>query len=85
MNAMTTAGQQLLQSVLGIAGCASSAEQIKKFFEKNLFELNPTLKFYSNIYKFFKVGLSEEDKQTLIEKLSNDDLEKKVFRYNSRN
>ena len=36
INAMTTAGQQLLQSVLGIAGCASSAEQIKKFFEKNV-------------------------------------------------
>ena len=34
INAMTTSEQQLLQSVLGIAGCASSAEQIKKFLKR---------------------------------------------------
>ena len=79
INAMTTAGQQLLQSVLGIAGCASSADRIKKFFEKNLLELNPALKFYSNMYKFFKVGLSEEDKQRLIEKLSADEEGERFF------
>ena len=73
IKAMTIVGRNFLQYALGIAGCASSADQIKKFFEKNLFQLNPTLKFYSNMYKFFKVGLSEEDKRTLIEKFSNDD------------
>lgn len=79
INAMTAAGQQYLQYLLGIAGCASSADQIKKFFETNLLELNPTYKFYSNMYKFFKVGLSEEDKQILIDKLSDDDDGKRFF------
>jgi len=79
INAMTTVGQNVLQYVLGIAGCASTADKIKKFFENNLLELNPTLKFYSNMYKFFKVGLSAEDKQRLIEKLSDDEEGKRFF------
>lgn len=68
INARTTVGQNVLQYVLGIAGCASTADK-----------LNPTLKFYSNMYKFFKVGLSEEDKQRLIEKLSDDEEGKRFF------
>lgn len=79
INARTTVGQNVLQYVLGIAGCASTADKIKEFFENNLLELNPTLKFYSNMYKFFKVGLSEEDKQRLIEKLSDDEEGKRFF------
>ena len=37
IKAMTIVGRNFLQYALGIAGCASSADQIKKFFEKNLF------------------------------------------------
>ena len=79
INAMTTVGQQFLQNILSFVGYASSADQIKKFFENNLLELNPTVKFYSNMYKFFKVGLSEEDRQRLIEKLSDDEEGKRLF------
>lgn len=71
INTMTNTGQQYLQDGLSLIGWASSAKQINDFLRQKAPFLYSDCKFWGNMDKFFNGGiLSYDDKQKLIEKLS---------------
>ena len=84
INTVTTTGQQYLQQGLSFFGCVTSAKQLNNFFRQKAPFLHSDCKFWGNMDKFFNGGiLSDEDKQKLIEKLSdiknNDENEKRFL------
>ena len=84
INTVTTIGQQYLQQGLSFFGCVTSAKQLNNFFRQKAPFLHSDCKFWGNMDKFFNGGiLSDDDKQKLIEKLSdvknNDENEKRFL------